>query len=78
MNLMSPSSIYGVGCDFQDNDDFDDNDFKEVEEKIRAELPAELLTDYLRMKERVVISKSRKLKVRQAILEILKWERKEY
>jgi hypothetical protein len=51
---------------------FEDVSFAELETAINVGLPAELRSDYLRMRQHQVIPKSRRQKVREAVLIIKK------
>lgn len=77
-NLMNPgysniseSSENSESFEESEYEDFDqDLSFSEIKQKIRDELPLDVSTDYLRMLEGVKISKSRRARVKKAIMEI--------
>lgn len=56
----------------EDSTSFESASFSEIKDRIDELLPADLRTDYLRMLDHITIPKSRRERVRQVIMEILK------
>jgi DNA-directed RNA polymerase specialized sigma24 family protein len=76
-SLMKPGPAFDENWDSVSNQIENSNisesletDFTELRDKIRAELPLDITTDYLRMLEGVSIPKARREKVKEAILNL--------
>jgi hypothetical protein len=72
-SLMHPVNIESIGeSSVEYKDCMDDSvDFTKFKNKIDADLPVELRSDYLKMLDGVSVPKGRRLKVREAMLRIL-------
>jgi len=78
-NLISPQDIAVTETDnllLEDNVE-DKIHMVEIEHMIREQLAPGVRRDYMRMKEGITLTKSRQLKVRQEVLEILKWQQQD-